>query len=408
MPAQTDQNLDISVGSLIASDARVSPQLTVRAVAERFFGSTDFEALAVVDDGEPVALVTRTKLMFKLFRRFGFELFGKHPIIAVADSQPLIVADSERLDVVIDRALERRPEDIYDEIIVTDGAGRYRGLLSVKHLVIQQGNALAQTMLQREMASERARELERVNTIRSRFMAHVTHELRSPVNVIIGLSELMRMALDEGSMDQVRSRLASIISNATNLRTIVTNVLDLSKLEANKMTVSLRPFDLAETVRDVAASARVLARAKPVIVDVAAPDEPVVIKSDPVKVRQILMNLASNAAKFTETGSILFAVSLGDHSVSVSVIDTGIGIRGEHLDRLFLAFSQIEDAKTRRREGTGLGLLIAQSMARLLAGDLDVSSEFGKGSTFTITLPRTPAQEGEQHERTEEDHGHRR
>ena len=188
MSATTQNVAHTAIGELIASQALVPPQATVNSVADRFFGGTDLEAMAVVDGGEPVGLVTRTKLMFKLFRRFGFELFGKHPIIAVADTRPLIVTHSERMDVVIDRALERKPEDIYDEIIVTDAAGAYRGLLSVKHLVIKQSNALAQTMLQRELASERAQELERVNAMRSQFIAHVTHELRSPVNVIIGLS----------------------------------------------------------------------------------------------------------------------------------------------------------------------------------------------------------------------------
>ncbi len=407
MRTAAEKDVDVSVGALIVSDARVSSHLSVREVVEQFFADADLEAMAVVDAGRPVGLITRTKLLFKLFRRFGFELFGKHQIRNIADATPLIVGEGERLDVVIDRALERDPQDIYDEIIVTGDGGGYRGLLSVKHLVIQQGNTLAQTMLQREIASERARELEQAQAMRSQFMAHVTHELRSPVNVIIGLSELTRIALEKGAPDQARDRLASIISNATDLRTIVTNVLDLSKLEANKMTVARRSFDLAETVRDVAEATRVLVRAKTVSVNVAAPSEPVVIESDPVKIRQILLNLASNAAKFTEAGSIHFAVITTRSSASISVSDSGIGIRKEHLDKLFLAFSQIEDAKTKRHEGTGLGLLIARSMARLLGGDLDVASTIGKGSTFTITLPRAAEQEGA-NEKSEEGHDHRR
>lgn len=388
-----DKDRSHAVGGLIASEAFAPAQAAVNTIAERFFGNSELEALAVVDGGEPVGLVTRTKLMFKLFRRFGFELYGKHPITSIADARPLIVSDTERLDVVIDRALERQPQDIYDEIIVTDGNGGYRGLLSVKHLVVQQSNALAQSMMQREMASERARELERENAMRSQFMAHVTHELRSPVNVIIGLSELMRISLDKGAVDQVRNRLSSIINNATNLRTIVTNVLDLSKLEAKKMPVALRNCDLLEVVKDVAEATRVLVRSKPVDVEVSAHSGSLEIESDPVKVRQILMNLASNAAKFTEAGFIRLSVSPGTHSVSISIIDSGIGIPKEHLDKLFVAFSQIEDAKTKRHEGTGLGLLIARSMARLLGGDLDVASESGKGSTFTITLPRAAVKE---------------
>lgn len=387
------------VGELITSVDQVPMQMTVNQVAEKFFSSTDLDALAVVDGAKPAGLVTRTKLMFRLFRRFGFELYGKHPITAVADASPLIVAEDERLDAVIDKALERQPQDVYDEIIVTDKSGLYAGLLSVKQLVIQQSNALAGTILQKEMASERARELEKVNQVKSQFLAHVTHELRSPVNAIIGLAELLRMALEKGAVDQANARLAHIISSAEGLRSVVTNILDLSKLEANKMEVLAEPFDLAALIREVAETARVLVRDKPVRVQVVLPVEPLTIMSDPVKVRQVLVNLAGNAAKFTENGSIVFALSLGGRSASVSVIDTGIGIREEHLGRLFTSFSQLEDAKTKRHEGTGLGLLISRNMAELLGGAIAVTSVHGKGTTFTLTLPHTPPNETEQEEK---------
>src|SRR5574341_792004 len=138
---------------------------------------------------------------------------------------------------------------------------------------------------------------------------------------------------------------------------------------------------------------------EPVWVQVVLPVEPLTVMSDPVKVRQVLVNLTGNAAKFTENGSIVFALSLGGRSASVSVIDTGIGIREEHLGRLFTAFSQIEDAKTKRHEGTGLGLLISRNMAELLGGAIAVTSVYGKGTTFTLTLPHTPQNENEQEEK---------
>jgi signal transduction histidine kinase len=393
-------------GELITDDGRVPPQMTVNRVAELFFANADLDAVAVVDGGEPVGLVTRTKLLFTLFRRFGFELYGKHPIIAIADAHPLVVDEREQLDAVVDQALNRPAQDVYDELVVTARTGCFRGLLSVKQLVIQQGNALASSMLQKEMASERAKELEKINEIKSQFLAHITHELRSPVNVIIGLAELMRLAIEKGAVDQVKDRLSQVISSATNLRAIVTNVLDLSKIEAKKMQVSVKPFDLAAVVSDVIENARVLVRNKPVTVDHAGYAGPLPVLSDPVRVRQVLMNLAANAAKFTESGSILFALSVGAHSVSVSVIDTGIGIKGEHLGQLFTAFSQIEDAKTKRYEGTGLGLVIARSMAQLLGGELTAASMFGKGSTFTLTLPYSGPFEEESHVEAQKDHGY--
>ena len=118
---------------------------------------------------------------------------------------------------------------VYDDIIVVDHAGCFKGLLSIKQLVIQQSSALANSMVQKEIATKRASDLEKVNTMKSQFIAHVTHELRSPVNAIIGLAELLRMAANKGSIEQVKERLSFMISSATSLRAIITNILDLSE-----------------------------------------------------------------------------------------------------------------------------------------------------------------------------------
>lgn len=377
----------LPVGKLITSEERVTPQTTVNKVAERFFTTTELDAIAVVDGKEPVGLVTRTKLLFTLFQRFGFELYRKHPIIAIADTTPLIVTEDERLDVVIDKSLERPPQDIYDEIIVTCPKGMYRGLLSVKQLVIQQSNALASSTLQKEMASARAQELETISRVKSQFLANVTHELRSPVNAIIGLAELLRMAAEKDSIEQIKERLSFMISSATNLRAIITNILDLSKIEAGKMEVSRQHINASALISEIAETTRILVGNKPVTVEVSAPAMPVKITSDPVKLRQILTNLASNAAKFTESGKIVITLSVAGSRLEIAISDTGIGIRDEHLDKLFTAFSQIEDAKTKTHQGTGLGLAISKNLAELIGGSISVASAFGKGTTFAVSLP---------------------
>ena len=385
----------LPVGELIISNELVTPQTVVNKVAERFFSTTELEAIAVVEENEPVGLVTRTKLLFTLFRRFGFELYGKYPVIAIADTSPLIVPEDERLDVVIDKALERPPQDIYDEIIVTSARGAYRGLLSVKQLVIQQSNALATNILQKEMASARAQELEKINRVKSEFLANVTHELRSPVNAIIGLAELLRMAADKGSIEQIKERLSFMISSATNLRTVITNILDLSKIEAGKMEVARQNFDASALVADIAETTRVLVGNKPVQVKVMAPSMPVMVTTDPIKLRQIVMNLASNAAKFTERGEITITLSLIGNKLEIAVVDTGPGIREEHKEKLFMAFSQIEDAKTKSHEGTGLGLTISKNLAELIDGSISVESTYGEGTTFIVSLPLQNPEQGE-------------
>lgn len=382
------QDNSLHVGKLITSNECVPPSTAVSHVTDRFFNTAHLDAVALVESREPVGLVTRPKLLFTLFRRYGFELYGKRPIITIADTEPLTIHEDERLDVAIDKALERPAENIYDDIIVVDDGGHYRGLLSVKQMVVQQSNALANSVVQKEMASERAKELEKITHIKSQFIANVTHELRSPVNAIIGLAELMRISCEKGYVDQLRDRLSLLMSSATNLRAIITNILDLSKVEAGKMEVICECFDVVAILREVAETTRILIGSKPVDVGVVVHDSPVFIVADPVKVRQILTNLTSNAAKFTDKGKIVLALGVKDSTIKISVKDTGIGIKEDDLNKLFTAFSQLEDAKTKRYEGTGLGLTITKSLLDLLGGSISVSSKFGEGTTFEVYLPR--------------------
>jgi signal transduction histidine kinase len=376
------------VGKLITSDECVPPSTAVRYVTDKFFNSAQMDAVALVEGREPVGLVTRPKLLFTLFRRYGFELYERKPIITVADIEPLMIYEGERLDVAINKALDRPAPDIYDEVIVVDDNWHYKGLLSVKQMIIQQSNTLANSIVQKKMASERAKELEKINQVKSQFIANVTHELRSPVNAIIGLSELMRISCEKGYMDQLKDRLSLLMSSATSLRAIITNILDLSKIEAGKMEVIYECFDVTAIFNEVAETTRILVGNKPIDVEVVTHENPVFITSDSVKVRQILINLTSNAVKFTDKGKIILTLSTGNNGIKIAVSDTGIGIKEDDLSRLFKAFSQLEDAKTKRYEGTGLGLTITKNLLDLLDGGISVASKFGKGTTFEVYLPK--------------------
>jgi signal transduction histidine kinase len=376
-----------TVGALIASRENVSPQTRVNRVAENFFGTASLDAVAVVEGNEPVGLITRQKLLFTLFRRFGFELYGKRPVITVADTGPLTMHMDEMLGVAIDMALQRPVENIYDEIIVVNDSDCFMGLLSVKQMIIEQSNALANSMMQKEMAKSRIKELENIERIKSQFIANVTHELRSPVNAIIGLAELIKMSCEKGYIDQIKDRLTLIMSGATHLRAVITNILDLSKIEAGRMEVIYENFDLMQIVREVAETTKVLIGAKPVDVVVNSELQHIQITSDPVKIKQILTNLMSNAAKFTERGKIILSVAELADKLNIRVTDTGIGIRKEDMERLFTAFSQVGDAATKRHEGTGLGLTITKNLLDMLGGSIALDSKFGQGTTFEVTLP---------------------
>ena len=375
------------VRDLIASNECVPPYTSVHKVADRFFTSPQMDALALVEGNEPVGLVTRPKLLFTLFKRYGFELYGRKPIITIADTEPLTIHEEERLDVAMDKALERPAEDIYDDIIIVDDEDHYKGLLSVKQMVIQQSNVLANNIVQKEIDKERAKELEKINKMKTQFVANVSHDLKSPLNAILLVAELMKMSCDNGYIEQVKDRLSILISSANNLKAIVNNILDLSKIEAGKMDVISEHFDVVSILREVAETTRILVGSKSVDVEVIAHEGPVFIESDPVKVRQILTNLLSNASKFTERGRIVITLNAEDERLRISISDTGIGIKEDDLKKLFIAFNQLEDAKTKRHEGTGLGLTITKNLLNLLGGSISVSSKYGEGTAFVVYLP---------------------
>lgn len=375
-----------AVARFVSAQAAYAPEARVGRIVDDFFARPELESVAVIDGHRPVGLVTRQKLLFSVFRRFGWEVFHRRPILDLADRNVLIVTDDTRLDDALSLAVARPNEDLYDDVIVVDEQGDYAGLLSVRQMIVQHTQTLANILVQKQLADERAREVEKVSEIKSRFLAHVTHELRSPVNAIIELGELMRIAAEKGHVGQIHDRLALLLSSATNLRSIITNILDLSKIEAGKMEAIVEEFDLTTLLEEVAATTRVLVGSKDVKVFLDAEPQRRMV-TDPVKLRQIVLNLAGNSAKFTDSGSIRIRQTFHEGRVVISVIDSGIGIRAEDLERLFEAFSQLEDAKHKRHDGSGLGLAITRELTALLQGSIDVESAPGLGSTFTVRIP---------------------
>ncbi|MDA8387265.1 MAG: ATP-binding protein [Nitrospiraceae bacterium] len=386
---------DTRVGGLITSREQIVPGVLIKHAADRFFTDAGLDAFALVDCREPVGLVTRNKFLMKLFRLYGYELYGKRPVISLADTAPLFIDSEERLDVALDMAMGRPFRNIYDELVVVDSRGHYMGLLSVKELVIRQSHALANSIVQKELANAKAGELEKMDKVKSQFLANVTHELRSPVNAIISLAGLMQAACEKGYIGQTKDRLSLLLSSAASLKAIINNVLDLSKIEAGKMDVIIEEFDAVEELAEIVETTKVLIGGKPVDARLVANAKSLFMESDPVKFRQIVLNLTGNAAKFTERGMITVSVETDGDFIAIAVNDTGPGIKKEDLDKLFTAFGQTEDAKTKRHEGTGLGLTVTRYLVDLLKGNIRVESEWGEGTTFFVRLPgKNPETEG--------------
>ena len=249
-----------------------------------------------------------------------------------------------------------------------------------------------------EQAVEQARvAAEQANRAKSQFIANMSHELRTPLSAVIGYSEMLSEELRDIGHADLEKDVGKIESSARHLLSLINDVLDLSKIEAGRMTVSAVEFDVRAMVDDVVASIGPLIGNKGNVLQLDAPDRLGTMRSDEVKIRQCLLNLLGNAAKFTEQGQVVLRVRRGPvdgtDSLRFDVQDTGIGLTDEQMGRLFQRFTQADESTTRQFGGTGLGLAITRAFCRKLGGDATVTSVMGEGSTFTIVLPAEMAAE---------------
>ncbi|HTR82138.1 MAG TPA: response regulator [Bacteroidota bacterium] len=230
-------------------------------------------------------------------------------------------------------------------------------------------------------------ELEKAYRVKSEFLASMSHELRTPLNSIIGFSSvLLGPNGDPLSTDQ-HMALEKVLRNGKHLLQLINDILDFSKLESGRMTVNVETDDVENVVASSLAAVEGLMKGKDIALKQNLGPNLRILKTDVLKVKQILVNLLSNAAKFTEKGEIVVNVNQKNGMVSFSVKDSGIGIEPKNFSKVFEEFQQIDNSNTRKYKGTGLGLPISRRLAILLGGDLSVESEFGKGSTFTLIIP---------------------
>ncbi|HHS96492.1 MAG TPA: GAF domain-containing protein [Chloroflexi bacterium] len=236
-------------------------------------------------------------------------------------------------------------------------------------------------------AVETAERLKEIDRLKSQFLANMSHELRTPLNSIIGFSRVILKGIDGPITEMQRQDLEAIYNSGQHLLGLINDILDISKIEAGKMELDFKPVDLKEVIHGVMSTAIALVKDKPIELQQSVPADLPTIIADERRVRQILLNLVSNAAKFTDEGFIRVEVTYDDEYVTISVSDTGIGIPEDKLPKIFEAFTQVDASPSRKYGGTGLGLTITKSFIELHGGEIWVESEVGKGSTFTFRLP---------------------
>jgi signal transduction histidine kinase len=230
-------------------------------------------------------------------------------------------------------------------------------------------------------------EAESANGAKSDFLAVMSHELRTPLAAIMGYQELLADGITGPVTEAQAQQLGRIKVSARHLLSLIDEILTFTRLDAGRETVVPEPIDLDDALKDAAEIVEPLATAKKLELKTISAGPGSIVESDSTKIRQILVNLMSNAVKFTDTGSVTAEANFLGREFLLKVTDTGIGIQPENLHRIFDPFWQVEQKATRRATGTGLGLTVTKRLANLLGGDVDVTSTPGQGTTFTVRLP---------------------
>lgn len=269
--------------------------------------------------------------------------------------------------------------------------------LEVSHTRWNKGQEIFDTIIVREITERKEnerrlikamREARAANAAKSEFLAIISHELRTPLNAIIGFNQCILMGMDGEINSNQEESLMKIEKSAFHLLTLIDDILDLAKIEANKLELELLPQNIVDIIQSCVDEMTPLALKKSLTIELYLEKPFILIEIDKMRIRQVILNLLSNAIKFTQHGSITIKLLNFTHSIQFDVIDTGIGLTIEEVTKIFRPFSQANSSITRKYGGTGLGLVISKRIIELHGGQIYVVSEKGKGSTFGFNLPK--------------------
>ena len=369
------------IGDLVTSNLHVDRETPISSVARLFEQNPELDALAVLG-GPRARFLSRARFFLQLGRRFGYSLFENRPVDLLAEEGSTVEADSEPLEVIT-LALQREAARVYDDILVLAG-GRYLGMVSMRSLLAHHKDLLVASLTERDALGAKNRELQDLQRMQSEFLTNITHELRTPVNLVLGIARVM-MGDPELPHRQLKN-LERLLARGQELLALVNNVLEVSRLEAGAVQVTAEGIHLGPFLEDVMRSIEPVVLGKPLELCTRLGPLGPAFRTDPVLLRRVLLNLLSNAVKFTEAGQIVLEADRQATRLTLSVRDTGIGIAEEDLPRLFARFTQLDSARRRRQAGTGLGLSIVKGLVEALGGGISVESRPGHGSTFTVVL----------------------
>ena len=381
----------MKAGDIARRVSFVTPDTLAGEIAVRFKNDAGINTFPVVRAGKPVGLITRDRLNAM---RKGGGLWERRPAAHFMNASPIVICEDMALADVSAVIAPMSRESLFEGIVTVNASGEYAGLAGAFELfrtaitVAEERNRDLSNLAERLAAeTQKANDASRA---KSEFLATMSHEIRTPLNGVLGMAQAL--AMDTLAADQ-RDKLNVILSSGETLTALLNDILDLSKIEAGKMEISAVDSNLKASLDRAVGLFDQVAREKGIALSIVreggGPDW---LGFDRVRVHQCVTNLISNAVKFTQSGrvdvrwSVAAAPKNAPHRVRVSVTDTGIGMNEQALTRLFNAFTQADGSTTRRFGGTGLGLAITRKLARLMGGDVHVSSAVGQGSTFTLTF----------------------
>jgi signal transduction histidine kinase len=384
------------IGSLPMTEDSIPPDTLGRTVASLFDASPKLPGLLIIEGDRLCGVISRDGFNQRLARKYGIEIAYSRPILGlfggifdIRQTALLVVEESSAVKDVAELCLHRDEEFIFEPVIVHRPRRAY-GLINFHDLLIAQTRLLSETYREASQQKELADE---ANRTKSQFLANVSHELRTPLTAILGYTEIVLedLGAEGNSSTETIQRLNNIHKAGEHLLSIISSLLDISKIESGRIDLYVEAFDLRELVEEVAETIKPLAAAKENRLEVFLHREIGEMSTDITKLRQNLFNLLSNAAKFTKEGVIRMEVrripEIFPEIIEFKISDTGIGMTREQMDRVFDPFTQADASTTRIYGGTGLGLTVTRNFCNLMGGDIIVESTPGAGTTFTMTLP---------------------
>jgi PAS domain S-box-containing protein len=380
---------DRHFGQTIADIIAIMIEQSARRKAEKALQESE-ERLRFITQKAIDAIISMTEKGEIISWNYGAEqMFGYSELEVLGKSLDLILPDS----------IINTP-DIAPKPIELKGK-RSNGIVfpvEMSHTRWKSGTLYFDTVIIRDITERKENEKQLIramheakaaNEAKSTFLTTISHELRTPLNAIIGFDQCLLMEMDGPISEEQKISLHKIEKSSFHLLSLINDILDLAKIEANRMELEIIPQDIAELVTSCVEEIQFLAHQKNLDVQLALETSHVLIEMDKIRIRQVLLNLLSNAVKFTEKGSIKVSLMNHPHSVDIIVTDTGIGLSSTEMAKMFRPFSQADSTITRKYGGTGLGLAISKKIIDLHGGTIEVTSHKGIGSTFTVKLSKT-------------------